>query len=171
MEVKSSVWKHHERRTWPHYHRGVRVRFLPVGSTREGKFLITAGGGKKNRVLASGTPIAAPIVVGNGNSSFFQWLVQEQAGMLNDFCPSGPPMVFLVFWTKNAGLSCGLFSSVLAGVNEVQASLMPRPEYRGSKEKLQGTHLWGAVRISRSLVTSTFLSVSFDLFVSEMYFV
>lgn len=91
MEVKSSAYKHHVRRTLLHYCRWVRVRFLPVGSTREGKFLITAGGGKRNRVLANGAPTAAPIVVGNGNS-FLWWLVQEQAGMLKDFCPSGPPM-------------------------------------------------------------------------------
>lgn len=50
--------------------------------------------------------------------------------------------VFLVFWIKNAGLSWGLFSfsSLFAGITEFQGSLVPMPEYRGGKEKVQGTH-------------------------------
>lgn len=51
----------------------------------------------------------------------------------------GHQWVFLVFWIKNAGLSWGLFSSVLAGITEFQAFLVPMPEYRGGKEKVQGT--------------------------------
>lgn len=75
MKLKSSAYKHHERRALPHYCRGLGVRFPALGSTGEVIFLITAGGGRKNRVLANGSIIAAPIIVGNGKSSlfFFFW--------------------------------------------------------------------------------------------------